>query len=311
MILPEFHTYPSRSRGFALLAVLWLVSLLALVGASLAGTARVEIQFGRNAVEKAKAEALADAGVYQAVLTLFETDPAVRPRADGSVYTFALGGGEVRVRIQDETGKIDLNTAPDELLEGLLASVGMPPEEVPAVVDALVEFREGPGGPGVRAGPRQAAGELPPKYAPFEAVDELQQVPGMTPEVYRRVAPFVTVHSWESGIDPMVAPPEVLRALPGITRREIEEVLAARARLAASESAADDELTVMDELYAQLADYEQYLVPSSQTIFTLTAEGRAAGGGVHVREAVVALEFGQQPYRFYSWRQGQPLAGRN
>lgn len=309
MVLPKFHASPPRSRGFALLAVLWLVSLLAIIGASLAGTARVELQFGRNAVEKAKAEAIADAGIYRAVLALFEAEPAARPRTDGTIFSFALAGGEARVRVQDETGKIDINFAPDELLDGLFVSLGMAPEQAAALVDALVEFRDGPGGQGTPGGPRPTVDELAPKYAQFEAIDELQQVPGMTPELYRRVTPFVTVHSWEPGIDPLLAAPEVLLALPGITVAEVEDVLATRAQLSELLSATDDELTVMDEIYLRLAAYEEFLVPSSQTIFTVTAEGRSEGGGVHVREAVVALEFGEPPYRFYSWRQGQPLAG--
>ena len=40
-------------------------------------------------------------------------------RADGTVYAWAFGGAEVRISIEDEGGKIDLNRARDELLKGL------------------------------------------------------------------------------------------------------------------------------------------------------------------------------------------------
>ena len=67
------------------------------------------------------------------------------------------------------------------------------------------------------------------KDAPFEAVEELQQVLGMTPAVYRWVAPALTVYSGRRGIDPRVAPREALLALQGIGPEEVESFLATRA----------------------------------------------------------------------------------
>ncbi len=54
---------PGGRRGLALVAVLWVVMLLALVAASFMATTRTEIDLTRNLIEGAKAEALADAGV--------------------------------------------------------------------------------------------------------------------------------------------------------------------------------------------------------------------------------------------------------
>ena len=38
-----------------------------------------------------------------------------------------------------------------------------------------------------------------PKNAPFETVEELQQVLGMTADIYKRVAPSLTTYSGEAG----------------------------------------------------------------------------------------------------------------
>ncbi len=54
-------------RGLALVTVLWVLMLLSLVAASFMATTRTEINLTRNLIENAKAEALADAGVYRAV----------------------------------------------------------------------------------------------------------------------------------------------------------------------------------------------------------------------------------------------------
>src|SRR5688572_25743651 len=89
-------------RGLALLAVLWLVTLLSVVAASFSATSRTETQLARNAVEKAKAEALADAGIYRALLGLLEPDPDRRWRTDGTVYVLVFGAGEFGWSVQDE-----------------------------------------------------------------------------------------------------------------------------------------------------------------------------------------------------------------
>ncbi len=107
-------------RGLALVVVLWVLVLLSLIAASFTRATRTEVNVTRNLVDNAKAEALAEAGVYLAILALLDPDPAQRPRPDGTPWKVAFGGAEITVSVQDEGGKIDLNHAPDELLRGLL-----------------------------------------------------------------------------------------------------------------------------------------------------------------------------------------------
>ena len=63
-----------------------------MIAASFMATTRTEINLTRNLIENAKAEALADAGVYRAALGLMDPNEATRWKADGRVYTFRLGG---------------------------------------------------------------------------------------------------------------------------------------------------------------------------------------------------------------------------
>lgn len=318
-------------RGFALLAVLWLVMLLALVAASFTRTARTQIDLGRNAVEKARAQALADAGVDRAILGLLEPDPAVRWRADGTPYALTFASGEVRIAIQDEAGKIDVNVAPDALLQGLFTSIGLASDEASALVDAIADFRD----PddlrrlnGAEDDDYRAAGlSWEAKDAPFEAIEELQQVYGMTPRLYRRIAPLLTVHSWEEGIDPLVAPPEVLFAVPGITPAQVEAVLAARTaddapwsvggegaaeparnlleRRAPAGQPAETEADPMAALEPILLGLEEFTMAVGGWIYSIRAEARTANGGRFVREAVVVLDAAEPPFTFYRWRRGE------
>lgn len=321
-----------RQRGLALVAVLWLVMLLAIIAASFTKSARTQIDLGRNAVEKAKAEALAEAGVNRAILGLLRPDPAAQWRGDGTVYALTFGGGEVRVAIQDEAGKIDLNTASDELLHGLFTSIGLADDEAGVLVDAVADFRD----PddlrrlnGAEDADYLAAG-LPhgAKDAPFEAIEELQQVLGMTPRLYRRIAPLATVHSWEDGIDPLVAPPEVLSAVPGIVPAQVEAVLDARAGQRAGEDARTmagtpetgrsllERRSPIEEPAAGIGDpmaslepilvgLEQFTMAVGGWIYSIRAEARTENGGRFVREAIVVLDAAEPPFTYYRWQRGE------
>ncbi len=86
------HRGPGARRGLALVTVLWVLMLLSLIAANFTHTTRTEINLTRNLIEGAEAGALADAGVYRAVLGLMDPNEATRWKADGRVYTFRLGG---------------------------------------------------------------------------------------------------------------------------------------------------------------------------------------------------------------------------
>ena len=224
-------------------------------------------------------------------------------RTDGTVYLWSFGGGQVWLSVQDEDGRIDLNAAPDALLQGLFASAGLDPDAAAAMVDAIADFRDPDDLHRLQGAEDRDYAEagLPwgAKDAPFEAVEELQQVLGMTREIYERVAPALTVYSGRRGIDPQVAPREALMALQGIGPEQVEAFLADRA--------AGAEGTTENLLGAEAQETR-----SRQRIFTIRAEAHTESGAVFVREATIALigarnralPNAQNPSRFLAWKQG-------
>ena len=62
---------PGQS-GIALVIVLWVIALLAVIAVSFTTATRGQANLVRNLVDNAKAEALADAGLYRAVFGLFK-----------------------------------------------------------------------------------------------------------------------------------------------------------------------------------------------------------------------------------------------
>lgn len=231
----SLHTFASRfrsRRGVALISVLWVLVLLSLIAASLSRTSRTEVEFARNLLENAKAEALADAAVYRAVIGLSEPLEADKWLADGTPYELSFPEGNVQVTILDEVGKIDLNEGQDSLFQALFTLAGVEPEVSWGLVDAIVDFRDTDHNAeqrGAEDNSYKAAG-LPhdAKDAPFESVEELRQVMGMTYDLYEKVAPLLTVHSRRAGFNPKFAPKEVLLLLPGANEDKVNEFLEER-----------------------------------------------------------------------------------
>jgi hypothetical protein len=64
-------------------------------------------------------------------------------------------------------------------------------------------------------------------------VEEVQLVMGRTPELFAAIATALTVSSETPWVDPSFAPPEVLRALPGMDEVAIANLLQARSSASA------------------------------------------------------------------------------
>ena len=305
---------PAKTRGIALVIVLWGLVLLAVIAAAFTTETRTEVTLARNLVENAKAKALAAAGVHAAMLGLHRREVEKRWRADGTVYSMASGEGEVSIVIDDEAGKIDLNAAPDELIQGLLVAVGLADGEAQALTAAIADFRDADDethlGGAEDAEYRAAGLAWGPKNKPFEAVEELHQVLGMTRQVYALAAPGLTVHSRSKGVDVTVAPAIVLLALPGVDAEAVEAFTEQRqARTGAGEPGAGQRagaelggarMTTLPGLG------RQYASRSRGRVFTVRAEARVRSGAVFVREAVISMTRNiEKPFNIHAWRRGR------
>ncbi|WP_334180146.1 type II secretion system minor pseudopilin GspK [Pseudoxanthomonas sp.] len=208
----------NHARGAALLLVLWLVALLtALVGAY-ALTARMEALQGRVGSRGALAQEIARAGMEYALVRVADRNPDTHWQPNGRAYAWRFDGQEVQVRIVDETGKVDINQADIALLSRLMQALGQPPEVSDALAGAIVDWRDAdnlsqPVG-GAEDGDYAAAGrDYGAKDAPFETIAEIEQVLGMTPDLYARMAPFLTLYSGRGQPDATYAQGPVLEAM--------------------------------------------------------------------------------------------------
>jgi general secretion pathway protein K len=210
----------NRETGVALVLVLWVLTLLGIIATSFSKSMATETELARQLTLSAQARALAEAGIYRGILDLlrFRRKPQAKWQANGTVYkVIKLGRGEIRIAIQDEAGRIDLNTAQKPLIEGLLRGVGVDDQARAAISDAIIDWRD-PDNlrqlQGAEDEDYQAAGRsYGAKDGFFSCVEDLQQVLGITPALYRKLAPLLTVHSHRPNVDINVAPPKLAQVL--------------------------------------------------------------------------------------------------
>ncbi len=207
-----------RTRGAALVLVLWLTMLLATLIVAFILSAGVESMQGKVLSKGAAAQEIARAGVEYALVRVGQSDPATQWLPDGRLYRWNYAGSVVAIRIVDETGKVDLNQAEAPLLSALVRAVGGDPGVADQLAAAILDWRDSdpltqPAGGA--EDPEYAAAGLPygAKDAPFESVAEVEQVLGMTPELYARLEPSLTLFSGRPQPDPAYAQAAVLTAL--------------------------------------------------------------------------------------------------
>jgi general secretion pathway protein K len=289
-----------RERGFVLLIVIWVTGLLALISASFAVAMRTHIKVTANTIENARAEALADAGVHIAIMDLLATrtnrSREGRFAVDGTATVCRAPTGDLlRIAVEDEAGKVDLNIATEPLLTTLLQGLGASSGEASAHADRILDFRDADDErrlAGAEQPEYRAAGLVHgPKNAAFHTIEELEQVLGVPAGWIGRLRPLVTVYSGQGGIDPSVASIDLLAALgqSGFPSAAGTFGLQSDARSRRS-----------------LPVPAEFVAASLGRAFTVRSEARLAQGATFVREAVVEFRATRtSTHVFRRWHRGQ------
>jgi len=302
-------------RGFALIIALWAAVLLSVIAAHFVLSTKAESRLAGNLVETARAEALADGGIQRGILALLAAEGEPHWIADGRPYDVALGDGSVRIRLSAASARIDLNSAPEVLIQGLLDSLaqrGVLDSRASAarIANAILDWRDAdrvprPGGAedrdyeahGYAYGARDGA---------FQSVAELAQVFGVTPAIHARLARWFTVYSRTPRIDPRTAPREVLLGVPGLDSDAVDRFIEARKAHYAARAGAPSRLPT--ELLSAGAGY---LSQSAPRVFSVDAEGVLFGGARAMRRAVVELTgLEDRPYAIIAWFDAESIPDR-
>ncbi|MFC5741422.1 general secretion pathway protein GspK [Dyella tabacisoli] len=285
---PSIHA-ARRQRGVALLVVLWACTLLAILLGGYAMLARTEAMQARYQFAQTQAHYAAEAGVMRAIYGLQDTQQQNRWVPDGRVYPFKYEEADVKVTIIDEGGKVDLNAANPNVLQGLFHAAGLPDAQAQELAGRVVEWRSfglGPRGAGQQDAAYATAGrDYGPRKGPFASIEELQLVLGMNQALYRTVAPVVTLWSGRDSPDVATAPLLALAAIPGMDPNQANALYAAR----------------------QAKQGTPALVGFQGVTHSIRSEATLADGTVAVLRTTVRLQGirpGATPYAVLRWQEG-------
>ena len=284
-------------RGSILLAVLFLSGLLGIFAAVAASVMNAAADSSRAFAETVRAdEAMRSAIEY----TVARTGASLAQSR--GVAMVGVGRTNVAVTVREETARIDLNRADPEMLTNIFVQVGIPAESARMYAARIVDWRDEDdkvtGGLGAERGNYRAAGRTDgPRNGKFIHVAELGLVLGVPVRAAAAVSPYVTVVSGKDRINPMLADPPVLAAIPGMTQQRVMEILDLRRRPGATFKSLQGSLTAVQDFITD--------EPAAAVRF----EGRVQLSRASERryEVLVSVVEGDTaPYRILAWDANPP-----
>lgn len=244
----------SARRGFALIAVLWIVIAATALAMAAHAVARQALDGSRNraalhrarwraadCLERARAtigESLTVNAAQFADAAQSETPPHVglgaTPYSWRSIDKALLGSrlfpaAGCAVRVEAVGSRIDVNTADEELLDALFAALRVPSARADSLVDALLDWRDADDMERPLGAERAwYAGEqrLLPRNGPIAANQELRLVRGL--EVLTAIDSVLGVEPGRISLES--APLRVLSALPGFGSELVGRIAELRSR---------------------------------------------------------------------------------
>jgi general secretion pathway protein K len=250
--------------GFALMAALWLVVLVGVTGYELSVRSRSHRLAVANSLEQASAEAAADGAIetLRGELALRLARPAeaqinsgtrtpIDPWFDLALVdtdTISFGDARAVARLYDAGSRLHLNRASEGDLRRFLAALPLDAGLADRLAQRIVDWRDRDGFRRPRGFEREdylrTGARRLPSDADFARVDELREVDGMTPDLFARIEPHLTLLG-TSQINVNTAARAVLLSLPGMGDETVAAIVRAQQgrRVIAS----------MEELTAQLS----------------------------------------------------------
>src|ERR1700685_2867791 len=128
-----------RDDGFILIAVLWMLALLAALASAYTAYAVQTAPSATLIEQRLRAEAAIRAGVELTAFRQLAWPKSARP--DGGAFSTLVGDSVIDVVYRSESARVDLNAAPRELIAGLFSALGASKSAAAFVADRVVAWR--------------------------------------------------------------------------------------------------------------------------------------------------------------------------
>ncbi|MCM8813471.1 MAG: general secretion pathway protein GspK [Candidatus Omnitrophica bacterium] len=211
-----------RRRGSVFILTVWMVGVLGFFAVSVGVSVRASIDAVRRLELRERLYRAAEAGIHAMVQEVVQAAREERPPAFGLAAAggrqwdmlqvscgawrrsadYLPGGGSENFwwpGAQDETAKLNINTAPPETLQRLLVLVGgRDMNSAQRLAAAIVDWRDADEQPLTQGAESSYYRRLPVPYAcadaPFSAVEELRLVRDADAAVLNRIQPYITIY---------------------------------------------------------------------------------------------------------------------
>lgn len=343
---PASAVFTDRS-GVALVLVIWVLTLLMVISGEFSRAMRTETNISRNFRDGMQAYYAAVGGLNLAIYQLLTlTQPGVpstpaleasqekasiRWRINASMPTVPVGSGTASLRIDNESGKVNINLAGEGLLRLLVDGFNLDDMEKNTIVDAILDWRDADDLHRLNGAENDFYRSLPAPHAckngDFDTVDELLMVKGVTPDLFNGgLSRMVTVYpgraymvrsqGWHEGqqrpegvfdydrINVNAASPELLWILFGGDKDAVDALIAARSE---NDVTLDTTLSTIigTENYTRARNY---LTDDFSPYYRIRAIGAPPQG--EARRAVAAIvqvnAKAESPYQIVQWMDALP-----
>jgi len=314
-----------NERGVALIVVLWIFIFLLVIAFEFTASVREEGLAAHRYAEEAEGYYLALAGFQQGLYELLQQSSQSKPGAappvdlfDGEWHEGSFGESLYRVRFIDEGGKVNLNRADEDTLRRIFTNLGIEEPRRGILVDSILDWIDEDDLHRLNGAESDYYLSLSPPYTakngPFDTVEELLWVRGVTPELFYGLEGEVglkdifTVDSPTSPTDRVnlrtdrvnlrTASAEVIHALVGLPLEKARAFVEERKKL--SEKSVSDLLKLLGIAAGDAA--LQKFVFANPSVITIEAKGHQAESATQRQvKGVVRLGGGQQGFQLVRW----------
>ncbi len=261
----------SNHAGFALVGVIWSLGLIILLGMAVIVGARYRTKVTSSYASVTAAAAAAESAINLAITATLTTTS--NQKVNFPLRCRMPGGKRVTVTVEEEIGKVDLNTATPAVLARLFTALTLDQANGTRIAQRILEFRDPGRGRGkdpyVRS-TNESTNDKLGDAARFTTIMQLDQIDGISPDLFRVALRFLTVRSGRPEPDGDAASP-VLRELLNLDQKPARPTPG----------------------------------PAATGSVTIRADVRSPDGTRFIREALVSLGVeNSRPFLIREWRHG-------
>jgi len=267
-------------QGFALITVLWITAFLAVIASAVSYQSRGSLKLANNVVASFETRHAAEGALLLTANKLIKRDDLQGLVIPDPIYKYEMNDVAVTVSIADESGKVDINLAPIDLLSSLFTVLGVEAQPSASLANAIADWRDEDNLKRLNGAEDQdyLARGLPyqAKDDEFDSIEEVSLVLGVSSSLFNRIKPYITVYSQDLGVNTSLA--------SSIVNNAVQNVIAG----SNSQELSGD-----------------YVTATGGLIYTLHAQATEPSGITSNIVAIIRLQRGNvfEPFTILGWKQ--------